>query len=101
GGPMRRTLILLATHLLTLGLGFGLGIYLLPILMAAPVRAAGAGQPRPGWRSGTGDGPWACGHPRREQRCHPRRVAGDAWLPRPGQRIGGHEAPTHRPPSIG
>lgn len=31
---MRRTLILLATHLLTLGLGFGLGIYLLPILIA-------------------------------------------------------------------
>ncbi len=31
---MRRILILLATHLLTLGLGFGLGIYLLPILIA-------------------------------------------------------------------
>ncbi|WP_239502371.1 DM13 domain-containing protein, partial [Stenotrophomonas maltophilia] len=26
--------ILLATHLLTLGLGFGLGVYLLPILIA-------------------------------------------------------------------
>ncbi|MDH1662378.1 MULTISPECIES: DM13 domain-containing protein [Stenotrophomonas] len=31
---MRRILILLATHLLTLGLGFGLGVYLLPILIA-------------------------------------------------------------------
>ncbi len=34
GGPTRRILILLATHLLTLGLGFGLGVYLLPILIA-------------------------------------------------------------------
>ncbi|KAF1013997.1 MAG: hypothetical protein GAK31_03020 [Stenotrophomonas maltophilia] len=31
---MRRILILLTTHLLTLGLGFGLGVYLLPILTA-------------------------------------------------------------------
>ncbi|MDH1194698.1 hypothetical protein N5C25_13375 [Stenotrophomonas sp. GD03958] len=31
---MRRILILLATHLLTLGLGFGLGVYFLPILIA-------------------------------------------------------------------
>jgi len=31
---MRRILILFATHLLALGLGFGLGIYLLPILIA-------------------------------------------------------------------
>lgn len=31
---MRHILILLATHLLTLGLGFGLGVYLLPILIA-------------------------------------------------------------------
>ncbi|HDS1581040.1 DM13 domain-containing protein [uncultured Stenotrophomonas sp.] len=31
---MRRILILSATHLLTLGLGFGLGVYFLPILTA-------------------------------------------------------------------
>lgn len=31
---MRRILILLATHVLTLGLGFGLGVYFLPILIA-------------------------------------------------------------------
>ncbi|HGM6731170.1 TPA: DM13 domain-containing protein [Stenotrophomonas maltophilia] len=31
---MRRVLVLAATHLLTLGLGFGLGVYLLPILIA-------------------------------------------------------------------
>lgn len=31
---MRRVLVLAATHLLALGLGFGLGIYLLPILIA-------------------------------------------------------------------
>ncbi|MCR1005604.1 MAG: DM13 domain-containing protein, partial [Stenotrophomonas maltophilia] len=31
---MRRILILLATHLLALGLGFGLGVYFLPILIA-------------------------------------------------------------------
>ena len=31
---MRRTLILLATHLLPRGLGFGLGVYFLPILIA-------------------------------------------------------------------
>ena len=31
---MRRILILFATHLLTLGLGFGLGVYFLPILLA-------------------------------------------------------------------
>ena len=35
---MRRILILLATHLLTLGLGFGLGVYLLPILIAPMTR---------------------------------------------------------------
>ncbi|AWH16456.1 hypothetical protein C1922_03490 [Stenotrophomonas sp. ZAC14D2_NAIMI4_7] len=31
---MRRILVPLATHLLTLGLGFGLGVYFLPILIA-------------------------------------------------------------------
>lgn len=31
---MRRILVLLTTHLLTLGLGFGLGVYFLPILIA-------------------------------------------------------------------
>ncbi|TFZ47211.1 hypothetical protein E5C33_02925 [Stenotrophomonas maltophilia] len=31
---MRRVLVLAATHLLTLGLGFGLGVYFLPILIA-------------------------------------------------------------------
>lgn len=31
---MRRILVLVATHLLTLGLGFGLGVYFLPILIA-------------------------------------------------------------------
>ncbi|CAH0142882.1 DM13 domain-containing protein [Stenotrophomonas lactitubi] len=31
---MRRILILLTTHVLTLGLGFGLGVYFLPILIA-------------------------------------------------------------------
>ena len=30
---MRRVLVLAVTHLLALGLGFGLGIYLLPILI--------------------------------------------------------------------
>lgn len=31
---MRRLLLLVASHLLVLGLGFGLGVYLLPILVA-------------------------------------------------------------------
>jgi len=31
---MRRILLLSATHILTLGLGFGLGVYFLPILVA-------------------------------------------------------------------
>lgn len=31
---MRRILVLIATHMLTLGLGFGLGVYFLPILIA-------------------------------------------------------------------
>ncbi|WP_265309633.1 hypothetical protein [Stenotrophomonas sp. SRS1] len=31
---MRRLILLLTTHLLTLGVGFGLGVYFLPILTA-------------------------------------------------------------------
>lgn len=31
---MRRILVLVATHVLTLGLGFGLGVYFLPLLIA-------------------------------------------------------------------
>ncbi|HSV46393.1 MAG TPA: DM13 domain-containing protein [Ramlibacter sp.] len=46
---MKKILLLAASHLLVLGLGFALGIYLLPILVAPPpptgeeVRAASAG----------------------------------------------------------
>ncbi|KAG1315949.1 hypothetical protein G6F63_016103 [Rhizopus arrhizus] len=56
---MRRVLLIVATHLLTLGLGFGLGVYLLPILIApddppatqrcgALGRRQGQRQPHPG-----------------------------------------------------
>ena len=38
---LRRILVLAATHLLTLGLGFGLGVYLLPILIAPDDPPAG------------------------------------------------------------
>lgn len=38
---MKKSVLLVGSHLLTLALGFGLGVYALPILIAPPAPAAG------------------------------------------------------------